>query len=79
MGWWKVQGTDNVIGDGPLEALEEAVAEIVSQYQETLNRRPTKTEWESLLRAVLASATSDERVTDDGFVKRVQIELEVLS
>lgn len=75
MGWWKVSGTDNTIGDGPLEALEDAVADIVAQYQEELNRRPTKAEWESLLYAVLGSATSDERITDEGVVDRICITL----
>ena len=75
MGWWKVQGTDNVIGDGPLEALEEAVAEILAQYQISHGRKPTKAEWESLLRAALGGSKSEERVTDDGIVDRVRIEL----
>lgn len=75
MGWWKVKGTDNTIGDGPLEALESAVADVVAQYEEAFNRRPTKGEWESLLHAVLGSATTDERVTDDGTVEKVRIDL----
>ena len=75
MGWWKINGTDNTIGDGPLESLEGAVAEVVAQYQETFNRRPTKAEWESLLHAVLGSATSDERVTDEGTVSKVHLEV----
>ena len=76
MGWWKVQGTDNVIGDGPLESLEGAISEVLSQYEDAFQRRPTKDEWESLLRAVLASATSEERVLDDGVVKNVRIEVQ---
>jgi hypothetical protein len=75
MGWWKINGTDNTIGDGPLESLEGAVAEVVSQYQETFNRRPMKAEWESLLHAVLGSATSDERVTDEGTVSKVHLKM----
>ncbi len=79
MGWWKVMGTENTIGDGPLEALEGAVAEVVAQYQEAFDRRPSKAEWESLLQAVLGSATSYECVTDSGVVAKVHIELEVPS
>jgi len=75
MGWWKVSGTDSTIGDGPLESLECAVTDIIAQYQESFNRRPKKEEWESLLHAVLGSATSDERVTDEGTVAKVHIEL----
>jgi len=75
MGWWKVKGADSTIGDGPLESLEGAVADVVAQYQEAFNRRPTKAEWESLLHAVLGSATSDERVINEGTVAKVHIEL----
>jgi hypothetical protein len=75
MGWWKVQGTDETIGDGPLESLEGAVADVVAQYQEALARKPTRAEWESLLYAVLGSASSDERVTDEGVVEKVRIKL----
>lgn len=75
MGWWKVNGTDNIIGDGPLESLEGAILDVVAQYQEAFNRRPTKGEWASLLYAVLGSATTDERVTDDGTVKSVHVEV----
>jgi hypothetical protein len=75
MGWWKVEGTQDVIGDGPLDALTDAMADVVLQYQAAFGRRPTKSEWESLLHAVLGSATSDERVTDEGIVQKVHIEL----
>jgi hypothetical protein len=75
MGWWNLTATDNTIGDGPLESLEGAIADVVAQYQEAFHRRPTKAEWESLLHAVLGSATSDERVTDEGIVEKVHIEL----
>jgi len=75
MGWWKVQGTEKIIGDGPLEALEEAVVVVLDEYQATFGRKPTKGEWESLLRAVLASTSTDDRVTDDGIVEKVHIEL----
>lgn len=75
MGWWKVTGTNNIIGDGPLESLEGAVASVLAQYQEGFRRRPTKAEWESLLHAVLGSATSDEMVLDEGTVDKIHIEL----
>jgi hypothetical protein len=74
MGWWKVKGTETTIGDGPLESLEGAVADVAAQYQEAFKRRPTKAEWESLLHAVLGSSASDERVTDEGTVNKVHIE-----
>jgi len=76
MGWWKVQGTENIIGDGPLEPLEEAVAEILAEYQSAFDRKPTKAEWETLLHAVLGGDAAEERVTDEGVVKRVLLELD---
>ena len=75
MGWWKVEGTDDVLGDDPLEALEAAVAAIVSHYEQAFGRKPTKAEWEALLHAVLGSATSEERVTDEGMIEKVHVEL----
>jgi hypothetical protein len=75
MGWWKVQGTEIMIGDLPLDALDDAANTVVREYQAAWGRRPTKQEWESLLRAVLGSATSEERVTDEGVVKEVNITL----
>ena len=74
MGWWKVQGTDNTIGDGPLDAEGGAVQSVVSEYQAAFNRRPTTAEWEALLTAVLGAEEPDERVLDHGTVKSVGIE-----
>jgi hypothetical protein len=76
MGWWKVEGTQDIIGDAPLDTLTDAVAEVVSAYEEEFGRLPTRAEWQSLLSAVLGSFASDERVTDEGTVKSVTIELE---
>lgn len=75
MGWWKVSGTENIIGDGPLESLEGAISDVIAQYQSSFKRRPTRAEWEALLHAVLGSATSEERTTDEGIITKVQLEL----
>jgi hypothetical protein len=74
MGWWKVEGTQDVIGDGPLDALTDAMAEVISQYQAEFKRRPTKEEWEALLIALLGEEEQERRPLDDGVVKRVLIE-----
>jgi len=75
MGWWKVERTSNTIGDGPLDSLGASVAEVIDQYQIAFNRKPTKAEWEALLRAVLGGDSPEERVVDEGVVDKVSIEL----
>jgi len=74
MGWWKVQGTQHIVGDTPLEVLGSAVAEVVSEYQSTWKRRPTKAEWEALLTAVLGADEPEGRASDDGVVNKVKLE-----
>ena len=75
MGWWKVENTQDIIGDGPLDALTDAMAEVVSQYQVEFKRRPSRAEWEALLTAVLGEEEPERRPSDDGVVKRVLVEL----
>ena len=74
MGWWKVHGTLNVIGDVPLDALGAAVARVVDEYQAAFKRRPTKAEWETLLLAVLGAEESEARAIDEGVARRVTID-----
>jgi hypothetical protein len=71
MGWWKVEGTENMIGDMPLDILGGAVAEVVSAYRATFNRRPSRAEWEALLVAVLGAEEPESRVSDEGLVRHV--------
>jgi hypothetical protein len=75
MGWWKVEGTDAVVGDEPLDRLGDAVVAVVSAYQNGVGRRPRKAEWEALLMAVLAADEADARVCDDGVPSAVVIEI----
>ncbi|NUQ78996.1 MAG: hypothetical protein HUU21_36195 [Polyangiaceae bacterium] len=74
MGWWKIQGSDDVIGDGPLDVLTAAINDIISQYESEFNRQPTKAEWEALLTAVLGEEDSETRPIADVIVKSVTIE-----
>ena len=76
MGWWKVQGTEQTIGDIPLDALGDAVSTVVAEYQAAFGRRPTKLEWEAMLRAVLGNEIPEFRCMDDGVVTRVTLEAE---
>lgn len=75
MGWWKAQGTKDIIGDIPLDALGDAVRVVVAEYQSSFNRKPTKAEWEALLRVVLGNEMPEFRCMDDGVAERVSIDL----
>jgi len=75
MGWWKVQGTDQVIGDVALDALGDAVAAVVVEYKRDHGRKPTKAEWEALLRTVLGNEMPQFRCLDQGVVASVSIEV----
>jgi hypothetical protein len=73
MGWWKARGTEAVIGDEPLDVLGAAVGKVVKQYEATFGRRPTITEWEALLRSVLALEQLEYRCAEDGGPTDVRI------
>jgi len=75
MGWWKIQGTEHMIGDVPLDALGDAVGAIVTEYQSAFGRKPTKPEWEALLRTVLGNELPEFSCMDEGVVGRISIEL----
>lgn len=75
MGWWKIQGTEHVVGDAPMDTLGEAVSAVVAEYQSSFGRRPTKPEWEALLRSVLGNEMPEFRCMEDGIVGRVHLEL----
>lgn len=75
MGWWKVEGTQNLIGDAPLDTLSAAVCRVVADYQSSFGRLPTKAEWETLLEAVLGVEVDGRHFSDEGAVKRVVIQL----
>jgi hypothetical protein len=75
MGWWKVQGTESVIGDIPLDALGDAVSTVVAEYQAALGRRPTKFEWEALLKTVFGNEMPEFRTLDEGVIQRVSLDV----
>lgn len=75
MGWWKVRGTDHLIGDTPLDLLGEAVGAVVAEYQEEFGRRPTRAEWEALLRMALGNEIPEFKCMDEGVAVKVSIEL----
>ena len=75
MGWWKVEGTQNVIGDEPLDTLSAAVSEVIAAYEVSFQRRPTKAEWEAQMTGVLGGEEHEERALDDGIVTKVRLDV----
>jgi hypothetical protein len=73
MGWWKVGGTEAVVGDEPLDVLGTAAVKVVKQYEAAFGRRPTIAEWESLLRHVLGLEQPEYRCAEDGVPVGVRI------
>ncbi|MBK8999539.1 MAG: hypothetical protein IPM35_27780 [Myxococcales bacterium] len=49
MGWWKVEGTSDVVGDDVLSLLRTAALEVNSSYFNAFGRSPTRSEWERLM------------------------------
>lgn len=53
MGWWRVQGTDDLVGDDAFRTMREAAREVVSLYRRDFERAPTTAEWQHLIREAL--------------------------
>lgn len=49
MGWWKVEGTPDVVGDEVFGLLTDATQAIAELYQKEFGRKPTRSEWQRLL------------------------------
>jgi hypothetical protein len=75
MGWWKIRGTEHQLGDVALDALGEAVSAVVAEYQSEFGRKPTKPEWEAMLRMVLGNEMPQFRCMDEGVVAKVSLDL----
>lgn len=73
MGWWKVENTENLIGDQVLDILSSAVLGVVDEYQQKFGRRPTVAEWEALLFAILSAEEPDAMVTDGAIPTTIRI------
>lgn len=49
MGWWKVQGTEDIVGDDVFSILREATEAIADRYKSEFGRVPSRTEWQRLI------------------------------
>ena len=65
MGWWKVQGTEQLIGDLPLDEIGGAASRVVAEYERALGRRPTSAEWQALLETVMGAEEPEYRCFSD--------------
>jgi hypothetical protein len=72
MGWWKVDGSEQVIGDQPLDALSDSVRQVIIAYQAEFGREPSRKEWELMLTAALATRDEGGPLLD---VERVSLHL----
>jgi hypothetical protein len=72
VGWWKIEGTEITVGDAPLDALGEAVSEVIASYRSAFGRLPTCAEWESLLAAALRTDEPNRAI--EGRVTEVRLQ-----
>lgn len=69
------QGTEHQIGDVVLDELGDAVSAVVAEHETEFGRKPTKPEWEAMLRMVLGNEIPEARAMDEGTVVTVSIDL----
>ena len=53
MGWWKVRGTEDVVGDDVFSMLRNAALAVAATYLQEWERPPTVAEWERLFCAAI--------------------------
>ena len=53
MGWWKVQNTEDIVGDDAFSILRAATREIAELYEREFERRPSRSEWQTLIHDAL--------------------------
>lgn len=49
MGWWKVQDSNDLVGDDAFDILRRATLDVLALYRAEFDRAPTRSEWEVLL------------------------------
>jgi hypothetical protein len=49
MGWWKVQDTDDIVGDDVFSILRSATLEVAKLYEQEFQRFPSRSEWQRLM------------------------------
>lgn len=84
MGWWKVQGTDDLVGDDVFGILRDAAKEVVQEYVREFSRPPTRTEWQRLIQDALEpmedldSSSRESMFAENSRPRSVEISVEAL-
>ncbi len=63
MGWWKVEGSEDVVGDEVFSELRNAALAVAARYEEQCGRPPTRSEWERLITDAMQPLESLESPT----------------
>ena len=81
MGWWKVQGTEDLVGDEVFDLVRDAALAVAAEYERAVGRSPTRREWERLLLMALypvktLESTVTSYVVNEGKPATVEIRME---
>ena len=82
MGWWKIQGTDDLVGDDVFNMLRQAAIDVAGEYLREFGRLPTRFEWQHLVQDALEpigdlhSSRRDSLFAEQARPREVQIVLE---
>jgi hypothetical protein len=49
MGWWKIQNTEDIVGDDVFDLMRDATRAVVERYVQEMGRKPTTAEWQHLI------------------------------
>jgi hypothetical protein len=72
MGWWKVQGTNDLVGDEAFSLLRNAAIAVAAAYHEQCARPPTRSEWERLLQDAVQPIESLESTSLEPMIADAQ-------
>jgi hypothetical protein len=84
MGWWKVHGTEDLVGDEVFQMLRDATMEVAAEYTKEFGRLPTRSEWQRLIQDALQpigdlrSSEKESLFAENSRPREVQILLEPL-
>lgn len=81
MGWWKVQDTEDLVGDEVFDLVRDAALVVAAEYARAVGRAPTAREWEHLFLLALYPVETPEYtvtsyVVNEGKPATVEIRME---
>jgi hypothetical protein len=85
MGWWKIENSDDLVGDDVFDMLRDATERVAAEYLREFGRRPTRSEWQHLIQDALEpiedlnSAKQESLFAENSRPQKVEIVLESLS